>query len=242
VPKRPLRPGRSLHGFTLIELLVVISIIALLIALLLPALGAAREAARRAVCLSNARQFATAIHIYSSDNDGRLIDHNWKFDTNINLNMVDPFTAQQLPLDSRTVTDCPNYDKQYPTFSEDEIVDHRVMFGYTYPGGIVDTSIFPARLTSTLPTVPWVSPIFAFDDPSLPLIVDRNTEILSNTFDSKVAHTVRGFNGEPGGTSYPDLGVAGGNRISLDTSGRWVPFADMQPHTAHTDGGSAAWW
>jgi prepilin-type N-terminal cleavage/methylation domain-containing protein len=67
VPKRPLRPGRSLHGFTLIELLVVISIITLLIALLLPALSGARAAARATVCLSNQRQLAVASVVYANE-------------------------------------------------------------------------------------------------------------------------------------------------------------------------------
>ena len=63
-----IRPG----GFTLIELLVVVSIIALLIALLLPALKNAREAARQAACQANLKQWATAAHIYATDNNAWL--------------------------------------------------------------------------------------------------------------------------------------------------------------------------
>ncbi len=59
-------------AFTLIELLVVVSIIALLVAILMPALGKARKQARASVCLSNVKQWTTAIVMYANDNDDKL--------------------------------------------------------------------------------------------------------------------------------------------------------------------------
>jgi len=57
-------------GFTLIELLVVIAIIAILAAILFPVFARAREKARQTACLSNVKQMALAVKMYTSDNDG----------------------------------------------------------------------------------------------------------------------------------------------------------------------------
>jgi len=65
------RQGKR-RAFTLIELLVVVAIIMLLIGILLPSLSRAREQARRAVCASNVRNIAQAIHVYAGDADGQL--------------------------------------------------------------------------------------------------------------------------------------------------------------------------
>ena len=57
-------------GFTLIELLVALAIISLLVASLLPALGRTRDAARAILCLSNIRQLAMAMTLYTADHNG----------------------------------------------------------------------------------------------------------------------------------------------------------------------------
>lgn len=67
--QQPLQPV----GFSLIELLVVVAIIALLAALLLPVLNKAKLKTRGIQCMNNHRQLCLAWHMYSDDNEGRLV-------------------------------------------------------------------------------------------------------------------------------------------------------------------------
>src|SRR5690348_10214706 len=60
------------RGFSLVELLVVVGIIAVVIGLLLPVISRARESANRAPCLSNMRQFGTALLAYAQQNKGKI--------------------------------------------------------------------------------------------------------------------------------------------------------------------------
>ena len=57
------------YAFTLIELLVVIAIVAILAAILFPVFAQAKEAAKKTQSLSNTKQTATAMTIYSGDAD-----------------------------------------------------------------------------------------------------------------------------------------------------------------------------
>jgi len=60
----------TLRAFTLIELLVAIAIVSILAAILFPVFAQAREKSRQSACISNEKQLALAVKMYTDDNDG----------------------------------------------------------------------------------------------------------------------------------------------------------------------------
>lgn len=66
-------PPKRAAAFTLMELLITISLVILLVAILLPTFQTVRETGRRATCLSNMRQLATTLMLYSAEHNNRVI-------------------------------------------------------------------------------------------------------------------------------------------------------------------------
>jgi prepilin-type N-terminal cleavage/methylation domain-containing protein/prepilin-type processing-associated H-X9-DG protein len=75
MPRTSIRRFRC-AAFTLVELLVVIGIIALLMGILLPVISRAREQANRTACMSNLREIATSMRMYTEEAGGRLPNSN----------------------------------------------------------------------------------------------------------------------------------------------------------------------
>ena len=93
-------------AFTLIELLVVIAIIAILAAILFPVFAQAREKARQTQCLSNTRQYATALMMYIQD-----YDETFPFSAYLNVSCVATYPWAVAPyVKNDQIFNCPSDD------------------------------------------------------------------------------------------------------------------------------------
>jgi prepilin-type N-terminal cleavage/methylation domain-containing protein len=69
---RSSQAGKHKEAFTLVELLVVLSMIGILSAFLLTSISTSKALASRTQCVNNLRQISCAIHIYATDDNGRV--------------------------------------------------------------------------------------------------------------------------------------------------------------------------
>jgi len=99
-------------AFTLIELLVVIAIIAILAAILFPVFAQAREKARQTACLSNSKQLATAIAMYTQDYDETMPMGGYTVDTPTGTLLGRWFADLQPYVKSLEAFNCPSKNEK----------------------------------------------------------------------------------------------------------------------------------
>ncbi|GIV04522.1 MAG: hypothetical protein KatS3mg016_0097 [Fimbriimonadales bacterium] len=116
-------------GFTLIELLVVIAIIAILAAILFPVFARAREKARQTQCVSNAKQIATGVYMYTQDYDETLVPFAYGF----------PYSRLRWPSydDPNVLVNCPLHTCRWPGLLHPYIKNHQIYRCPSYSGPYV---------------------------------------------------------------------------------------------------------
>jgi prepilin-type N-terminal cleavage/methylation domain-containing protein len=241
----PCRGSRNRRAFTLIELLVVIAIIAILASLLLPALASAKERSRRAACLSTARQFILATHLYAGDNQEWLPrgDTDAQGTNDSHTPVLSTNTAYTLLryLSVLKTLDCPNLAKSFERQAGWRVhtdTGYGLAIGYHYLGGHANT---PWPLRDEAPDVKdtWTSPQKTTDDPSWVLLADLN--IYCRSFPRILApHAARGpvikeerdheANPDYYNLTPRDIGARGGNVGLLDGSVAWRAITSMRPY------------
>jgi prepilin-type N-terminal cleavage/methylation domain-containing protein len=228
-------------AFTLIELLVVIAIIAILAALLLPALVRAKERAKRTGCVSNARQFLLAVHMYANDSDQRLpsgasdsLTPNGVLDDSIPVLSANTRTQMVQYAGSYKILGCPSLGAPFNTEQGFFESGYGYVIGYNYLGGHANTP-WPLLADGQ----PWFSPqkvteISTNIGPTSPLLTDMN-DWSPGYGGSVVPHGRGGAVQTSGDFSNPDangaaskaLGATGGNIGNLDGSVTWRPIKSM---------------
>ncbi len=228
----------SRKGFTLIELLVVISIIAILISILLPALRKSRDAAITMQCLAQVRQIVVATNAYATDEDGwyparpaiGFQPHFMRSGTSYDLNETFIFKYIGLQPLRDKVMFCPgpihesfNPDRSgYGYIPNSTNSNHNVTYQYLNVQNSTQARQDPPDVYKT------------YDDELardtargwMPLWGDMD---LRTTLGAILSHEIPLlFIDRP-------AGIAGGNFVTCDASGRWYDADELEPYIGTTN-------
>ena len=210
----PKHPARS--AFTLIELLVVITIIAILAGIALPVFTSVQVKGAQTKALSNAKQIALALRLYSSDNNG----------------IYPSFTLQNGAPTTTTVNDSNTaFAQLFPTYVQSENIFYlaKSAFTPTVPDEVTDNPPVDTPVnTLKAGENEWAYVLNQNDssNPAEPLIADG--------FASKTAHTYTKDATVKGGVWKGVNAIV----VRADSSGK-VEQVNQGDYTIHGPNGAA---
>jgi prepilin-type N-terminal cleavage/methylation domain-containing protein/prepilin-type processing-associated H-X9-DG protein len=211
--------------FTLLELMVVVAIIGILLTILMPALSNAREKARRAVCLSNMKQFATAVTSIATQSNGKLPEGTR---ANSEHNIWLGFYLRDLLYNDYGFTQtnlyCPGMEKVYKS----GVTASGIRMGYSYLG----------QREPLMNKYGYELPLRLYDEPHLPLFTDLNDLSDAGAGWTAVSHlkygSTEGLRTETAGVTPKSLGSQGGNVLFLDGSARWFSIDSLNLYNSYS--------